>query len=725
MKNIFTILFLLVSLALSAQEDATAIKTDLLRLNAKTTAEMNSMTRMEEGSMCYNEETKSNWQYIDADWTEIKAVTAFGDLTGSARDNADLDAELDLKADDDEVIHLTGETISSTFALGYTNGGGISIFPSSERTEISGGNGSGTTTKSLLRLGPDSMTFNLHSTGTGVLDYIFNGNYTLDNDVARKKDVDAAIAGAGTDDQTAAEVSVDASGFDGNLDTDDDDVQKVAQKLDDLAISSGGIVAEGVYTIPGGSQLYTINHNLGYAPSLSRFSLNSSTSVNFIPLISNITSTTFDLDVDVSTSFSGEVYWKIFGPDSGTPLDFEEIASGLDTELGSADWRTGGSADAADIDITDSGAYFTATDVEGALQELGAGGGTDDQTAAEVSYDNSDSTLSADDVKEALDELDSEKGGLSTANVWTGTLNNFQNKLSSGLYHDITGIHGVAIGGQFHDVLGNLSGTLGGDNLITGSYSEVAVGTYNVDNTGETTVTIVPTDRIFSIGIGTSSGSGRKNALTVLKNGTITAPELSIAEINAAGNTSLTTKEYVDSVGGGGTDDQTGAEVNITDSGDYYTGTNVEAALQEVGADLADKIGSDTSGRSSATAIENIYEQDYDDYISDGAPAAGTFVLVPGAPPIKVETSATFDLSEKKVYDDQTADAATITLSGLEAGVEFYIYLDRASMPSFSGATDKQIPGTQSFIANTPMVLYGIVRPNKTTFDYSLTELAP
>ena len=36
--------------------------------------------------------------------------------------------------------------------------------------------------------------------------------------------------------------------------------------------------------------------------------------------------------------------------------------------------------------------------------------------------------------------------------------------------------------------------------------------------------------------------------------------------------------------GGGGTDDQTAAEVPITDAGGYFTGTDVEAALQELGA---------------------------------------------------------------------------------------------------------------------------------------------
>lgn len=39
--------------------------------------------------------------------------------------------------------------------------------------------------------------------------------------------------------------------------------------------------------------------------------------------------------------------------------------------------------------------------------------------------------------------------------------------------------------------------------------------------------------------------------------------------------------------GGGGTDDQVASEVPITDAGGYYTGTEVETALQEVGADMA------------------------------------------------------------------------------------------------------------------------------------------
>lgn len=38
---------------------------------------------------------------------------------------------------------------------------------------------------------------------------------------------------------TAADIAVDASGFNGNLTTSDDTVQEIAQKLDDLVIAAG------------------------------------------------------------------------------------------------------------------------------------------------------------------------------------------------------------------------------------------------------------------------------------------------------------------------------------------------------------------------------------------------------------------------------------------------------------------------------------------------------
>ena len=50
---------------------------------------------------------------------------------------------------------------------------------------------------------------------------------------------DAARADHVHDMPTAADITVDASGFNGNLTTSDDTVQEIAQKLDDLSVSTG------------------------------------------------------------------------------------------------------------------------------------------------------------------------------------------------------------------------------------------------------------------------------------------------------------------------------------------------------------------------------------------------------------------------------------------------------------------------------------------------------
>lgn len=63
---------------------------------------------------------------------------------------------------------------------------------------------------------------------------------------------------------------------------------------------------------------------------------------------------------------------------------------------------------ASDINIADSGGYFTGTEVETSLQEIGADlaaiTDTDDQIAAEVTYSNGTSGLTATDVQAAIDE---------------------------------------------------------------------------------------------------------------------------------------------------------------------------------------------------------------------------------------------------------------------------------------------------------------------------------
>ncbi len=72
----------------------------------------------------------------------------------------------------------------------------------------------------------------------------------------------------------------------------------------------------------------------------------------------------------------------------------------------------------------------------------------------------------------------------------------------------------------------------------------LAIGRYNIGG-GSTNLHWVETDPLFEIGNGTDDIT-RRNALTVLKNGTISAPSLTNSLIDIAGNKALITKEYAD-----------------------------------------------------------------------------------------------------------------------------------------------------------------------------------
>lgn len=200
-----------------------------------------------------------------------------------------------------------------------------------------------------------------------------SGTPTDATDLTDKAYVDSVVGGGSTDDQTASEVPVTASGFDGNLDTGDDTVQKVAQKLDDLVVDTGGgIVAEGsvdvttltAVAVAGGANTatVTITHSLGYVPSASRIYTQLSrpdeqSTYSNTGAVGNITSTTFDFLMSGTSGHDLQLNWAIFGVGSETPLDFGEIATGLDTEIGDTDWRTGGSGIPSDITgLTGAGA---------------------------------------------------------------------------------------------------------------------------------------------------------------------------------------------------------------------------------------------------------------------------------------------------------------------------------------------------------------------------------
>ena len=130
-----------------------------------------------------------------------------------------------------------------------------------------------------------------------------------------------------------------------------------------------------------------------------------------------------------------------------------------------------------------------------------------------------------------------------------------------------SGEHSTALGrsttaaGNYATAMGNGTTASGeystamGSSTVANSYASLAMGRYNIGN--GTIGSWVGTDPLFEIGNG-SSFSNKSNALTVLKNGTITAPTFSLAEIDTAGDKALITKQYADA-----------NYIDATFSGDY------------------------------------------------------------------------------------------------------------------------------------------------------------
>ncbi|NQX96299.1 MAG: tail fiber domain-containing protein [Flavobacteriales bacterium] len=101
-------------------------------------------------------------------------------------------------------------------------------------------------------------------------------------------------------------------------------------------------------------------------------------------------------------------------------------------------------------------------------------------------------------------------GYLSTASVYAST--------ALGLNTSASGDHSTAIG-YSTIASGNVSIALG-RSTSSPSYGETAVGIYSLDYTPASATAYNVTDRLFSIGNGTSTAA-RSNALTVLKNGNV------------------------------------------------------------------------------------------------------------------------------------------------------------------------------------------------------------
>ena len=149
--------------------------------------------------------------------------------------------------------------------------------------------------------------------------------------------------------------------------------------------------------------------------------------------------------------------------------------------------------------------------------------------------------------------------------------------VSMGLNNTASGL-AVLSWGQNTDASGEQSAALGRF-LDSPSFSELTVGLFATTYTPASTSGIDAADRVFTVGNGTN-GANRSDALKILKGGEVFAPSMSEAQIDAASDDILITKEWFNAnVGGGGA---TNLSWNAaTSQVESSTGTNATISIAD------------------------------------------------------------------------------------------------------------------------------------------------
>ncbi len=168
----------------------------------------------------------------------------------------------------------------------------------------------------------------------------------------------------------------------------------------------------------------------------------------------------------------------------------------------------------------------------------------------------------------AMGYLTTASGSSSTA-MGNGTTASGYSSTAMGLISTASGYSSTAMGintsasenystamGSQTTASGNTSTAMGSNTIASGnfstamglvttapSYAETVIGANNTDYTPNSTSFWNIADRLLVVGNGSNS-SNKSNALTILKNGTITAPSFEIAQITD--DKALITKEYAD-----------------------------------------------------------------------------------------------------------------------------------------------------------------------------------
>ncbi|WP_041632601.1 hypothetical protein [Maribacter sp. HTCC2170] len=280
---------------------------------------------------------------------------------------------------------------------------------------------------------------------------------------------------------------------------------------------------------------------------------------------------------------------------------------------------------ANEVNITDAGGNFTATEVEGALAELAAGS-TDDQALSLAGNTLTLEDGGTVDLSGYLDDTDTDDQTLSLAGN-TLTLED----------------------GGTVDLSGYLDDTDTDDQTLSLAGNTLSIADGNsVDLSGY----VSTDDQALSLA---------GNTLTLEDGGTVDLSGYVSTDdqaLSLAGNT-LTLEDggTVDLSGYVSTDDQIANEVNITDAGGNFTATEVEGALAELAAGSTDDQALSLAGNT--LTLEDGGTVDLSGYVSTDDQA-----LSLAGNTLTLEDGGTVDLSGYVSTDDQIANEVNITDAG-------------------------------------------------------------
>ena len=210
-----------------------------------------------------------------------------------------------------------------------------------------------------------------------------------------------------------------------------------------------------------------------------------------------------------------------------------------------------------------------------------------------------------------------------------------------------TGDFSTALG--FKTISSGLGSFAAGNQTKGNSYLSFSTGLNNIG--GGDPLNWVETDPLFEIGNGISTPS---NALTILKNGTITAPSLTSTLIETAGAKALITKEYADanaSTGLEAIDEGNGIGWRLTGRDPLYYGN-----IGEFAVDLSHHMGSSTTY--GATGNNSTAMGNYTIALANGSTALGQATTASG------NISTAMGLGTTASGEFSTAMGSSTTASG-------------------------------------------------------------